>query len=52
MKSAKSISLDIKYWTYIEQYRKKRGLPSVSAAVEELLSRQIKNLVVNKWGGV
>ena len=39
MKSSKSISLDIKYWAAIEEYRKKRGLPSVSGALEEILEK-------------
>jgi len=42
MRSAKSVSLDIAYWTAIDDYRKKRGLPSVSAALEEILSKQLK----------
>jgi hypothetical protein len=42
MKSAKSVSLDIRYWNALEEYRKKRGLSSISAAVEEVLSKQLK----------
>ncbi|MCS7135292.1 MAG: hypothetical protein N3E38_01885 [Candidatus Aenigmarchaeota archaeon] len=37
MKSSKSVSLEIKYWQALEDYRKKKGFPSVSAALEEIL---------------
>jgi metal-responsive CopG/Arc/MetJ family transcriptional regulator len=37
MKSSKSVSLDIRYWQALEEIRKKRGLPSLSSALEELL---------------
>ncbi len=39
MKSGKSVSLEIKYWAALEEYRKKRGLPSISSALEEILSK-------------
>jgi predicted DNA-binding ribbon-helix-helix protein len=37
MKSSKSVSLDLKYWQALEEIRKKRGLPSLSSALEEVL---------------
>jgi hypothetical protein len=39
MKSNKSISLEIKYWTALEEYRKKKGLPSISSAMEEIVKK-------------
>jgi len=37
MKSSKSVSLDIKYWQALEEFRKKKGLSSLSSALEEVL---------------
>jgi metal-responsive CopG/Arc/MetJ family transcriptional regulator len=37
MKSSKSVSLDLRYWQALEEIRKKRGLPSLSSALEEVL---------------
>ncbi|MCS7094088.1 MAG: hypothetical protein RMJ18_02815 [Candidatus Aenigmarchaeota archaeon] len=37
MKSSKSVSIDIKYWQALEEYRKKKGLASISSALEEIL---------------
>jgi len=37
MKSSKSVSLDIKYWQALEEIRRKRGLSSLSSALEEVL---------------
>jgi len=37
MKSSKSVSLDIRYWQALEELRKKKGLSSLSSALEEVL---------------
>ncbi|MBU5678767.1 MAG: hypothetical protein KQA36_02650 [Candidatus Aenigmarchaeota archaeon] len=36
-KSSKSVSIDIKYWAMLEELRKKKGLSSLSSALEEVL---------------
>lgn len=42
VKSGRSVSLDIKYWQALEEYRKKHGLPSISAALEHILEKALK----------
>lgn len=37
MKSSKSVSIDIRYWQALEELRKKKGLNSLSSALEEVL---------------
>jgi hypothetical protein len=39
MKSNKSVSLEIEYWEALEEYRKKKGLSSVSSAMGEILEK-------------
>jgi hypothetical protein len=39
VRSGKSVSLEIKYWQALEDYRRKKGLPSLSRALEEILEK-------------
>lgn len=43
MKSGKSVSLDLAIWLAIENYRKKNNIRDVSAAVEALLKKALKD---------
>ncbi len=43
MKSGKSVSLDIRIWLAIENYRQKNNLPDISSTVEHLLQKQLKD---------
>jgi len=37
MKSSKSVSVDVKYWILLEEFRKEKGLSSLSQALEKVL---------------